>query len=617
MVLNREISALRNDNLPDRIRMTAVYGRVSTEHEAQLSALENQKKWYDTIIAQHPNWRVVNRYFDEGVTGTSTSKRPAFVQMLEDARAGQFDLIVTREVCRFARNTVSALTVVRELQHLNVEVYFVQDNIWTLDGDGELRLTIMATLAQEESRKISERVLAGQKISRNEKVIYGTGNILGYDRSGKTYVINAEQAHIVKMIYELYADGYGYQRISNILVSLGFKNTKGEIRWDATRIGRILKNATYKGYITYNKSHSDGYLTQRRINHREEDYICIKGDFEPIVSEELWQICADIRAKRSTHCIGEDGKKIKFGRNEPRSVWSDKLRCSCGSAFRRFKWRANQNGKEIYGFQCYRQSRNVRAKYYRQHGLDATAVCESKSIPSWHIDLMARMVFRIVWQDRKDAVLLACQMLEECATDNVEMLSVSLADHEKKLEKLNRSLEGLRRMRSLDEITYEEFATDTVCIKQEIQEIQLQIEEMKNLNRQKTLHTQLDMDSIKDTLNQWIDLTIPVIPDEVIDQFLLQVVLIDDDTFNFTLDLSAKNAFEDRLKPSQIAFKLYHQNKNASKCPIDVKLSRHISDPQDIYTFTVTADDAENYCKEIGMRFFRKKWRDHTVIISI
>lgn len=230
---------------------------------------------------------------------------------------------------------------------------------------------------------------------------------------------------------------------------------------------------------------------------------------------------------------------------------------------------------------------------------------------------MARMVFRIVWQDRKDAVLLACQMLEECATDNVEMLSVSLADHEKKLEKLNRSLEGLRRMRSLDEITYEEFTTDTVCIKQEIQEVQLQIEEMKNLNRQKTLHTQLDMDSIKDTLNQWIDLTIPVIPDEVIDQFLLQVVLIDDDTFNFTLDLSAKNTSEDRLKPSQVAFKLYHQNKNASKCPIDVKLSRHISNPQDIYTFTVTADDAENYCKEIGMRFFRKKWRDHTVIISI
>lgn len=154
----------------NRDRKMAFYGRVSTEHEAQLAALENQIQWYDDQAKSHPNWIVVDKYIDEGITGTQAKKRPAFLRMLEDARNGKFDLIVTREVCRFARNTVDTLVVTRELKNLGVEVYFVEDNIWTMDGDGELRLTIMATLAQEESRKVSERVKAGQLISRNNGV---------------------------------------------------------------------------------------------------------------------------------------------------------------------------------------------------------------------------------------------------------------------------------------------------------------------------------------------------------------------------------------------------------------------------------------------------------------
>ncbi len=153
---------------PDRNRQRTVvfYGRVSTEHEAQISALENQLQWYDDQAKQHNNWNVIDKYIDEGITGTQAKKRPSFLQMIEDARQGKFDLIVTREVCRFARNTVDTLTFTRELKNLGIEVYFVEDNIWTMDGDGELRLTLMATLAQDESRKISERVRAGQYISR-------------------------------------------------------------------------------------------------------------------------------------------------------------------------------------------------------------------------------------------------------------------------------------------------------------------------------------------------------------------------------------------------------------------------------------------------------------------
>ena len=174
----------------NRKRQMVFYGRVSTEHEAQLSALQNQMQWYDEQLKYHSNWELVDRYIDEGITGTQAKKRPAFLRMIEDAKVGKFDLIVTREVCRFARNTVDTLIYTRELKNkYGIEVYFVEDNIWTMDGDGELRLTIMATLAQEESRKTSERVKAGQKISRDNGVLYGSGNILGYDRVGNTYVI--------------------------------------------------------------------------------------------------------------------------------------------------------------------------------------------------------------------------------------------------------------------------------------------------------------------------------------------------------------------------------------------------------------------------------------------
>lgn len=249
--------------LNTQMRKVAIYGRVSTEHEAQLAAFENQQAWYEGIIKKHSDWVIVDRYYDEGITGTAAQKRPAFMNMLQAARRGAFDLIVTREVCRFARNTVDTLTVTRELKRLGVEVYFIQDNIWTLDGDGELRLTIMATLAQEESRKISERVLAGQQVSREKGRLYGNGNILGYDLVAGTYQINPDQAYVVHKIFQLYADGWGYKRICNELIRLGCKNAHGEVAWKVDGIGQIIKNATYKGYICYNKSHSDGYLTKR------------------------------------------------------------------------------------------------------------------------------------------------------------------------------------------------------------------------------------------------------------------------------------------------------------------------------------------------------------------
>lgn len=268
-------------------RKVVFYGRVSTEHEAQTYALCNQMQWYEELKKSYPNWVVVERYVDDGITGTQAKKRPEFMRMIEDAKSGKFDLIVTREVARFARNTIDCLEVTRQLKNYGVEVFFVQDGIRTLDNEGEMILTIRAMVAQEESRKMSERIKAGQAISRKNGVLYGNGNLLGYDRVGDTYIINEDQAETVRMIFNMYESGFGLQMIRDELIKRERKNSSGLVKWDNTRIIRCLHNSAYKGVVAYNKSHRNNYLEQKVVvNHNENTFEYTSANFEPIICKE-------------------------------------------------------------------------------------------------------------------------------------------------------------------------------------------------------------------------------------------------------------------------------------------------------------------------------------------
>ena len=302
-------------NNPARKRNVVVYARVSTEHEAQLSALENQKDWYKPILAQHPEWTVIRMYVDEGITGTSAHKRPQFMQMIEDANYGEFDLILTREVSRFARNTVDTLEYTRNLKKHGVEVFFINDNIKTFDGDGELRLTIMATLAQDESRKTSIRVKSGQQTSMDNGVFYGNGNILGYDRVGKNLVINPEQAKTVRMIFDDYLDGVGIRAIKFRLEQAGRLTSTGKSNWHESNISKILQNTFYCGIITYHKEYTPDYLEQRKIrNFGEIELTKVKGSHEPIVTEEEFErVQKMMESRRKTLLRNNSSCKYCFG----------------------------------------------------------------------------------------------------------------------------------------------------------------------------------------------------------------------------------------------------------------------------------------------------------------
>lgn len=597
--------------IPTKLRRAVIYGRVSTQHEAQISAFENQQAWYEREVAHHDDWIIVDRYYDEGITGTAAKKRPEFLRMLAEANSGKFDLIITRDVCRFSRNILDAIAAVRQLKKLGVEVYFIQDGICTFSGDAELRLSILASLAQDESRRTSERVLAGQSISRKNGVLYGTGNILGYDRKGDTYVINSEQAYSVRKVFELYADGLGYQKICNELMRLGCKNASGKVQWSVDRIGRILRNATYKGMVCHNKSHSNNYLEQKRVNHREEEFVYMKGNFEPIVSEVLWDQCREIRLRKSATQRDEEGQTRKFGRREPQSVWSNLLRCSCGSAFARFTWRTNEDGKKIYGYECYRQKRSATASYLRKHGLDESIVCKEKSIPGWHLDLMAYTVFAKIWGDQKDAVLLACQMIEECAVAEQKTSGSVIDGLKHRVERLKKQQQGLREMRSLGDITREEFQQDNQMLQKDIDALEQQLIDA-NASAE-SAESPINMEKIKITLNQWMDLSGPVIPDALIEQYILQVVVEDTDVFNWTLNLDCSAA--KMIPPSEIARRQYHEQRTNGA--IDAMLSKHITNPQTVWEMVITEEQAREYCKKIGQRFFAKKWTDKTVHVSI
>lgn len=529
---------------PNRQRQIVYYGRVSTEHEAQLEALEKQMQWYEDQTNYHPNWTVVGRYIDEGITGTLAKKRPAFMRMIEDAKQRKFDLIVTREVCRFARNTVDTLVLTRELRNYGVEVYFVSDNIWTMDGDGELRLTIMATLAQEESRKISERVRAGQAISRENGVLYGNGNIIGYDRVGGTYVINPEQAETIRTIFELYAQGLGQKELVNELTRRGCKDGNGNVKWSCVKISRILRNATYMGYVCYNKSKVNNFLEKKRIKNLDEDtFILKKGDFEPIVSEALWRLCERIRKGRIQKYQMPSGEERRRGTRIPQHLWVKKLRCRCGSGYNRFKWRVLQNGTPIYGYQCNYRTQNPAKSFVEKNHLAGQKSCDAISICEWKLDLMAKQIFDQLWGDQREAVLKACKMVESCMLAAAMQSDVGKAELQSKADKLEQRILNLGQMRADGELTKEQYQKLYAQATKELEALQ---EKMGGQPNEQEKSSGFDLDKIKKGLSQMVDISTPKISEELIEEFVEVVTPIENHHYRWKMNFGENKAAQER-----------------------------------------------------------------------
>ena len=507
-------------------RVVAIYARVSTEHEAQISALGNQIQYYDDLFEKHPEWELYDRYIDEGITGTSVKKRKNFMRMMQDASKNKFDLIVTREVSRFARNTVDTLQQTRILRREGVEVYFTEDNIWTMnDEDGELRLTIMATLAQNESKKTSVRVKAGQMISFKNGVLYGNGNILGYDRIGKEYVVNELQARTVRRIFDLYLDGNGVRKIQFVLEKEGHLTATGLTKWQPGNISRILRNSFYCGTIVYRKQFVPDFLEQKKINNfGEVDKVIVEGRHTPIVTKEQFEKVQQILSSKSesVHNKGCRGKKIS------KDVWCRKMKCECGSSYNRVTWHKSSEGPQ-YAYQCYSQIRTGSFKTRERKGLSTEGICVTKMVPRWKLEVMADIIFQKFWNDREGVLAIANEMLDNCYEnehDN-EVLDRK-SDLEDKMELWNRKYNNLLDMRMAGEIEKDRYDEKREQILKEQQHLK---EQLEIIGGETGLSDDIYMDKVeilKYGLEQNFNFSTRHIPEEVIDAFIKEIIVCQD-----------------------------------------------------------------------------------------
>lgn len=277
-------------DLREKPLRVAAYCRVSTDKGDQANSLESQKKYFFQYIALNPLWEFRGIYADEGVSGTDALKRGEFIRMIGDAERGKFDLIITKEISRFARNIVDCITYTRKLRELGVGVLFLSDSIYTMDGDWELRMALMSAMAQEESRKTSQRVKWGQRRQMEKGVVFGRG-MLGYCLRDGKLTVNPEEAETVRLIFSKFLDeGKGARRIARELSEEGAKPSEYMKGWTYTNILRILRNEKYTGDLVQGKTYTPDYLTHRKKrNQGEAEKVIIRDHHEPIISRDRFE----------------------------------------------------------------------------------------------------------------------------------------------------------------------------------------------------------------------------------------------------------------------------------------------------------------------------------------
>lgn len=302
------------------------YARVSSEKDEQLNSLSNQVFYFENHIKKFSNWTYVDGYVDEGISGTSVNKRDSFKRMISDSKKGKFDLILTKEVTRFARNTLDSISYTQKLLENGVGVYFESDNINTIMPDSELRLTIMASVAQDEVRKLSERVKFGFKRSIEKKRVLGNNNIFGYRKNKTRLVVHEEEAKMVRELFEIYARGdMGFHKIAEYFEQKGYKGKNGNPISSQT-LRRIIRNPKYKGYYRTGTVKVIDYKLHKaqRMPKEEWEIFECKENIPAIVSEELWEKCNNILEKKAQSCLNKVENKDVF---KNRYVFSGLIFC--------------------------------------------------------------------------------------------------------------------------------------------------------------------------------------------------------------------------------------------------------------------------------------------------
>ena len=455
--------SLRTKAIYDVPLRVTYYARVSSESDEQLNSLGNQVSYYENLIRKNAAWTFVPGYIDEGLSGISTKKRENFNRMIEDAGEDKFDFIITKEISRFARNTLDSIQFTRQLLGNGVGVFFQNDNINTLDEDSELRLSIMSSIAQDELRKLSSRIKFGHQQAIKSSVVLGNNRIFGYRKDHKRLVIDEEQAQMVRELFELYATGrYSMKQIETIFWERGYRNHNGN-RIAHTTMSGVISNPKYKGYYVGNKVKVVDMFTKKQKFLPQEEWVMFKdetGEIVPaIVSEELWEQANTVLRKRS-----EDVKNRQGICNHP-NLFTGKLYCTCcGTAYYRRDSRDRQGNKNSK-WVCSGKIKN------------GTASCKSFAIYESELKPILYEVFRETEAD-------ANAMLEEYTALFESLDNGSI---QKRIEAIQKQMAQIdKKKRKLLDFNIEEKITDAEYLQrskecdQELEVLHAELEELQS-----------------------------------------------------------------------------------------------------------------------------------------
>ena len=467
-------------DLPLRVTF---YARVSTDMDAQLNSLENQVQYYTEFIQSSPNWTFVPGYIDEGISGGTTKKRDDFNRMIRDAKAGCFDFIITKEISRFSRSTLDSIQYTQELLDHNVGVFFQNDNINTLDSDSEFRLVVMAGVAQDEIRKLSERIKFGFRQSVKNGRVLGNDRLYGYDKKDCVMTINEEEAQIVRIIFDLYANhGLGIRKISQRLLEMGYTSREGNA-FNQLTIRHMLENPKYKGWYCGNKTQSLDYRTKKKAFLDESEWVTYPDPTIPaIVSEELWDRANAIYKERSRQ-MKDHASGASYHNRYP---YSGKIWCEeHGTTYHRQMLPKKDGATEAW--QC---------KVYRAKGRTG---CASPQVRSEDLDRIMARIFTEMMRD-KNAIIDSLLAVLQSVPREVDYSKARLRAEEE-MAAIHAKKDRLLELSMADALSVAEFKKRNEAFNQQLCGLETQLATIQ-IEEQRQRESALDMDKIRQALER-------------------------------------------------------------------------------------------------------------------
>ena len=406
-------------------RKVAAYARVSTDSDEQYSSYEAQVGYYTNFIQGKPNWEFVKVYADEGISGTSTKRRDSFNEMIDSALNGNIDLIITKSISRFARNTLDTISITRKLKSKGIEVFFEKENLWSLDDKTEFLLTIMASIAQEESRSISQNITIGKRWSMKEgKVSFAYKNFLGYKKVDDKIVIDEGQAEIVRLIYRMFLkEGKTCSGIAEFLKDKEISTPSGKgTNWTKNTVCSILTNEKYKGDALLQKSYTTDYLEHRLVRNKGElAQYYVENSHPAIIEKEIWEMVQTEMLRRSML-----GAVYSGG-----SVFVSKLICGdCGKPYGKKIWHSTDKyAREIY---------RCNAKYNK-----SKPQCQTPNITEDEVKEKFVKAYNLVMCDKKQVIedTMAVIELLTCTDD----LDVEIAELQARMVEISNAVASMVR----------------------------------------------------------------------------------------------------------------------------------------------------------------------------